>query len=258
MTPSTESRRTALTDLKTHASLAERSRLLKAKKIHEILSPCCNLAGARILDLGAGSGFISKYFRDVAGPQGSVTAVDQVNQIPEGLTGVEFRLVEGTKLPFEDASFDAVIYNHVIEHVGDRDDQREHLVEINRVMKPGGALYVAVPNRWALVEPHYHLAVLSWLPKPIADLYLQVTRKGTEYNWKPLTRGQLRGLLQEADFQTIRDETIRALTLYIEKERPTMLLGWLASAPRILIRSTLSIFPTFVYTARKRETQAAQ
>jgi hypothetical protein len=48
--------------------------------------------------------------------------------------------------------------------VGDLVDQRHHLSEVRRVMNPTGIGYIAVPNRWMLVEPHYRLAFLSWLP----------------------------------------------------------------------------------------------
>ena len=36
----------------------------------------------------------------------------------------------------------------------------KHLREIRRVLRRDGLAYLAVPNRWALVEPHYRLALL--------------------------------------------------------------------------------------------------
>lgn len=47
-----------------------------------------------------------------------------------------------TAMPFEDASFDLVIANHVLEHV--EDDQRA-LAEIARVLKPGGHAILQTP-----------------------------------------------------------------------------------------------------------------
>src|SRR3546814_9833619 len=67
-------------------------------------------------------------------------------------------------LPFADDSFDVVLSNHVIEHVGEQPEQLAHLSELRRVLTPGGIGYLAVPNRWMLVEPHYRLAFLSWWP----------------------------------------------------------------------------------------------
>jgi SAM-dependent methyltransferase len=53
---------------------------------------------------------------------------------------------------YPDASFDQVIVWHVLEHLP---DPRETLVEIRRILKPGGRIVVSVPNfnslqaRWA-------------------------------------------------------------------------------------------------------------
>ena len=48
-------------------------------------------------------------------------------------------LVEGTVLPFDDDSFDAVVYTHVIEHVGGRDDQHWSFVgNQTRVLRDEG------------------------------------------------------------------------------------------------------------------------
>jgi SAM-dependent methyltransferase len=45
-------------------------------------------------------------------------------------------------LPFEDASFDAIICNHVLEHVT---DDRKALAELRRVLTPGGWALLQVP-----------------------------------------------------------------------------------------------------------------
>ena len=54
------------------------------------------------------------------------------------------RLRSVCHLPFAAASFDAVFYHHVIEHV---DDPAASLAELSRVLKPGGWLFVGTPNR---------------------------------------------------------------------------------------------------------------
>jgi SAM-dependent methyltransferase len=50
--------------------------------------------------------------------------------------------VDLTAMPFADASFDLVIANHVLEHV---DNDRKALVEIARVLKPGGQAILQTP-----------------------------------------------------------------------------------------------------------------
>lgn len=50
--------------------------------------------------------------------------------------------VDMLAMPFEDASFDVVIANHVLEHV---DDDRRALAEIHRVLHPGGHAILQTP-----------------------------------------------------------------------------------------------------------------
>jgi hypothetical protein len=64
-------------------------------------------------------------------------------------------------LPFEDAAFDIVFCNAVVEHVGSRDVQRAFLAEIFRV---GRAAFVTTPNRWFPIELHTVLPLVHWLP----------------------------------------------------------------------------------------------
>lgn len=48
-------------------------------------------------------------------------------------------------LPFRSESFDTAKAIHVLEHIT-RDEQRFFLMEAHRVLRPGGILYVEVPN----------------------------------------------------------------------------------------------------------------
>jgi SAM-dependent methyltransferase len=55
-------------------------------------------------------------------------------------------------LPFRDAVFNAVMCNEVLEHVP---EPARALAEIHRVLRPGGQVYVTVPQSWGLhYEPH--------------------------------------------------------------------------------------------------------
>ena len=74
---------------------------------------------------------------------------------------------------------------------GDAVVQAQHLGEIRRVMKPSGAGYLAVPNRWMLTEPHYRLKFLSWWPHGWRTPYLKLMGKGDFYDCEPLEMRQL-------------------------------------------------------------------
>ena len=136
-----------------HAVLDLPSRGWKAEKIARLLGLSTRKQSIRLLEIGTGSGGIAHWFAHHPQLRCEVVAVDVCDnrQLHEGYA---FQQVEGVDLPFEEASFDAVISNHVIEHVGDAQAQARHLAEIRRVMKPDGVGYLAVPNRWMLTEPH--------------------------------------------------------------------------------------------------------
>lgn len=81
-----------------------------------------------------------------------------------------FAAAVGEQLPFRDDSFDLIVLDQVIEHVR---DQRRVLGEAFRVLKPGGALYIACPNYLEFYESHYKVWFFPLMPKPLARLYLR-------------------------------------------------------------------------------------
>ena len=97
-----------------------------------------------VLDLGSGSGMDAFYAAMNVTETGSVTGVDMTPEQVEkandlaahdGFHNVTFREGYIEDLPFEDASFDAVISNGVINLSAEKDRVFE---EAHRVLKPGG------------------------------------------------------------------------------------------------------------------------
>jgi SAM-dependent methyltransferase len=82
---------------------------------------------------------------------------------PTGESPDDLSYVEGTAtdLPFSDRSFDVVFSNSMIEHLGDRTNQRLFAREALRV---GRRLWIQTPNRWFPVEPHVLTPVVHYLP----------------------------------------------------------------------------------------------
>ena len=132
-------------------------RKAKAEKIAAILAAADHPLKAehRVLDLGCGSGEIAALLASLA----RVECADAVDQRTEGRE-LPFSLAT-QPLPFNDASFDVVISNHVIEHTA---DPGTHLDEIRRILRPTGVAYLATPNRWWPWEVHAKLALLHYLP----------------------------------------------------------------------------------------------
>jgi len=67
-------------------------------------------------------------------------------------TGANFVQADAARIPFADATFNAVIANHCLEHMDDADAV---LREIGRVLRRDGALYVAVPDGSSLTDRLY-------------------------------------------------------------------------------------------------------
>ena len=178
--------------------------------------------------------------------------MDAVDLDDERITheGFTFTRVEGTTLPFPDESFDIVISNHVIEHVGDQSAQLDHLSEIRRVLRRGGLGYLAVPNRWALVEPHYRLAFLSWLPRRIADAYLRATRNRAPYDCHPPGPVRLRRLLRAAGLQS-NSAAGQAIQAMREVEETGAAARVAALFPPRFLDLSWAVLPTFVLLLRR-------
>lgn len=103
--------------------------------------------GARILDIGTGNGAVALIAKETAAARSrelhvtgvDLAEIDPPRYVPDGetlLAGIEFRGGVSTEdLPFDDASFDAVSGQYIVEYT----DIPATLRECARVLVPGGA-----------------------------------------------------------------------------------------------------------------------
>lgn len=247
----TARRKPAQTQRQPHAVLDLASRNWKALKIERLLDLQARKQPLRLLEIGTGSGGIAHYFGTHPSLRCAVDAVDVVDNrlIQEGY---RYQQVTGVELPFDAGSFDVVISNHVIEHVGDANAQAQHLREIRRVMHPDGMGYLAVPNRWMLTEPHYRLKFLSWWPHSWRTPYLRLMGKGDFYDCEPLEMRQLERMLHATDF-LCRNLCIEAARQALEIERPqSRVTRWLRRIPDAFLTPLRPIIPTLIYRLEHR------
>lgn len=131
------------------------------------------LAGLRVLDAGSGNGGISIAFAKHGATVSGVDIEEELVRIACAEAAIEdskaqFICYDGSTLPFPNQSFDAAVSVSVLEHVT---DPVNYLSEILRVVKTGGILYLAFPNRLRPKETHTGLWGLSYLPISLARFY---------------------------------------------------------------------------------------
>lgn len=118
----------------------------------------------RLLDVGCGNG---RFVEDMQtlGWKAEGVEVDPRAACEARRRGLQVRNGKLTEIHFEDGCFDAVVINHVLEHVH---DPVRLLEECHRILRPGGALRVFVPNagglghrqfrrNWGGLDPPRHL-----------------------------------------------------------------------------------------------------
>lgn len=125
----------------------------------------------RVLEVGTGEGQVA---RAIAATHGAtVIGIDPtVNQIDEAIRrggGPEYQLAGAESLPFDDASFDAVVCCLVFEHI---DAVDEALSEVARVLRPGGRFI------FCLNHPLLQTPGSGWIDDQILDPPEQYWRIG--------------------------------------------------------------------------------
>lgn len=99
--------------------------------------------GTRLLDYGCGAAPYLNYFRARGARVSGAELTPSVVQACRA-AGLDVALIErADRIPFPDGEFDIVYLMQVIEHIARPHD---FLSEVRRVTKPGGALYLAMPN----------------------------------------------------------------------------------------------------------------
>lgn len=107
--------------------------------------------GGRLLDLGGGTGALAARLADALSADAVV-----LDPSPEMLARmkphprVEVRLGVAERMPFEDASFDAVVVSDAFHHFPDQDGA---VREMARVVRPGGGVLVLEFDPRGLMRP---------------------------------------------------------------------------------------------------------
>ena len=171
------------------------------------IQPC-----RKILVLGCGpkpqvSRILMEKGYKVVGVDPSLKYVEEANRY----LGDKGSVLQGAaeEIPLPDASQDLVFFESVLEHV---DSVSHSLNEIERVLKPGGALYLSTTNRFRFSprghNGEYNVRFFNWLPRSVKEsfvfLHLHYSPDLANYSARPAVHwfsyGELCALGREAGF----------------------------------------------------------
>jgi ubiquinone/menaquinone biosynthesis C-methylase UbiE len=205
-----------------HVTKAERVATYHLEPLGRFL----DLGGARVLDVGCGTGAACVAFgrrvRQTIGVDRSETMIRLV-RLRAAIDGVHPLLVQadGLALPFREGYFHVCCCDQVLEHIRGYPGV---LREIYRILQPGGIALIAAPHRLSITEVHSQLLFASWLPHRLAKLYVKARgrRKWADVwdVWLPTPWG-LRRSCRRAGFQ----ELLSPWTAQTPSEAPRTLLG---------------------------------
>ncbi|MEU4701326.1 class I SAM-dependent methyltransferase [Nonomuraea dietziae] len=103
--------------------------------------------GDRVLDVGCGTGYLTRILAPIVGPAGRVTGVDASAPMVEHARrraqgNCSYQVGEGQALDLPDAGFDVVVSSLAVHHIPAA-ERGAALREMFRVLRPGGRLLIA-------------------------------------------------------------------------------------------------------------------
>lgn len=229
--------------------LDEAGRRQKARKIVAILSHFLgrdDLSGLLAADVGCSTGFLADELH-----QTGATVIGCDIDVP-GLARassrfgdrVAFVCADGQQAPFPDGAFDVLIFNHIYEHVVDADAV---VAELHRILAPDGVVYFGLGNKYGILEPHYRLPFLSYLPPAAADRYVRLLRRAPEYYERHRSRRELAAMTRAFHVWDYTYTVLADPERFAADDVPALL----SRTPTRLLRALQPIMPTFLWVGAK-------
>lgn len=140
------------------------------------------LRSLSVLDVGSGHGEdameMTKYFGGVVGvepfKEGYLNAISNSQGAYKNLSFNNSK-IENFK---SKSKFDLIVILTVFEHMS---APQKAFKRIFSLLKTGGVIYLTAPNKYWPFEQHYGLPFLSWVPLPLANLYLRLAKGINSY-----------------------------------------------------------------------------
>lgn len=149
----------------------------------------------RVLDLGCGTGVLTKMIAEKINPEkgGMSVGIDAASEMirvarkKRGDNACYFKTAAAENLPFDDSSFDSVVSSLFFHHI-QIDLKEKALSEAFRVLKPGGKLVIA--------DMHIPTTVMGWLVSHISRWFFMQPQIGENI------RGVIPEVIEKAGFRT--------------------------------------------------------
>lgn len=143
-----------------------------------------DLSECSVLDVGCGRGILScsiaKHVSYLKGIDVNKYAIDCATKLKhhKGIKNADFEIKSIMDFK-ERKKYDIIFMIDAIEHIK---EQQKALDIAMSCLNEGGVFYITTNNKIWPMEGHFFLPFLSYLPKSLANKYVEVFRNGADYN----------------------------------------------------------------------------